>query len=301
MRNRQFEDTTDFFAIDVGDEILVNGRRYKVLGNEREQRFTLEDPKFWVKRAQDVETGERKIVKLAFFESFETSLAGIKFLCFRNPDKEGEILEAVKDHPGFMHGEAFRDSKGNNIRVLDRVRGPNLFNYIGGIKMRHEQYFRELFPGILTRLIRAFESIRFLHGKGFRHGDIRNDHIIIEQKSKNYVWIDFDFDWKASENPFGLDIFHLGNVLLYAVGKGFHNAHNILTETHVYGNLLDRLREEDFSLLDKWRLMNLKKMYPYIPEYLNNVLMHFSKGSELPYDTVDEIIEDLNRTIYADF
>ncbi len=279
----------------------MGDRCYKVLGNEKEQRFTLEDPKFWVKRAEDAETGEKKIVKLAFLESFETTLAGIKFKCFRNPAKEGEILGVVEGHPGFMQGQAFWDPKGNNIRVLDRVRGPNFFRYIGGISQHHERYFRELFPGILTRLLKAFESIRYLHGKGYRHGDIRNDHIIIEQSTQNYVWIDFDFDWTASENPFGLDIFHLGNVLLYAVGKGFHNAHDILGDTKKYGNLIDRLCEEDFSMLDKWRLMNLKKLYPYIPSRLNNVLMHFSKGSELPYDTVDEIIEDLNRCIYADF
>jgi hypothetical protein len=46
---KQFTDTTDFFSIDSGDEILVGGKRFVVLGHERERRFGLEDPKFWVK------------------------------------------------------------------------------------------------------------------------------------------------------------------------------------------------------------------------------------------------------------
>jgi hypothetical protein len=39
--------------------------------------------------------------------------------------------------------------------------------------------------------------------------------------------------------------------------------------------------------------MNWRKLYPYIPEKLNHVLMHFSEGAELYYDCVTEIVEDL--------
>ena len=33
------------------------------------------------------------------------------------------------------------------------------------------------------------------------------------------------YDFETSENPFSLDIFGLGNILIYAIGKGFHNAY----------------------------------------------------------------------------
>ena len=123
MKCRLFRNTADCMAIDRGDEILVDKKRYVVTGHERERRFGMEDPKFWVKTAIDKDTGERKILKLSFFESFETSLGGIKIRRFRNPEKEGDILQVVKDHPSFMHGDVFRDDHGNNVRVLDIVHG----------------------------------------------------------------------------------------------------------------------------------------------------------------------------------
>ena len=128
-----------------------------------------------------------------------------------------------------------------------------------------------------------------------------NDNIIVERDTGNYVWIDFDFDFDAVENPFSLDIFGLGNILLYALGKGFHNLHMIMNDRMIYGNLIDRLEPGDFSLLDKWRLVNLKKIYPYFPTLLNDILMHFSAGAGIYYETVDEIIEDLNRCMYLIF
>jgi hypothetical protein len=299
--SRQFTDTTDFFAIDYGDEILIGGKRYIVKGFARETRFGLEDPKFWVKRVVDSDTGERKFIKLTFFESFETAISNVKIRCFRNPDKEGKILELVKDHPSFMHGEAYLDAKGNVVRILDAVHGPNFFNYMDRYKMNYEDYFQQVLPGILNKLVVAFEAIRFLHKNGFKHGDIRNDHIIVNRESGNYVWIDFDYDYEATENPFGLDIFGLGNILIYAVGKGFHNLQMISNDERIYGNLIDRIEPEDFSMLKKWRFINLRKLYPTIPKMLNDILMHFSQGAHIYYEEVEELNEDLNRCLYSIF
>ena len=301
MSGRQFSDTTDFFAIDYDDEILIGGKRYVVKGFARETRFGIEDPKFWVKRVVDSGTGERKIIKLTFFESFETSVGGVKIRCFRNPAKEGKILELVENHPSFMQGKPYLDDNGNVVRVLDVVRGPNFFNYIDHFKMKYENYFQQVLPGILEKLVQAFEAIRFLHIKAFKHGDIRNDHIIINRDNGTYVWIDFDYDYEATENPFGLDIFGLGNILIYAIGKGFHNLSMIASDRKHYGDLIDRLKPEDFSILDKWRFINLRKLYPVIPKMLNDLLMHFSQGAHVYYEVVDELIEDLNRCLYSIF
>jgi hypothetical protein len=298
---RVFTDTTNFSVIDSGDEILISGRHYKVTGHARERRFGIEDPKFWVKRVMDTETQEKKIIKLTFFESFEANLGGVKIRCFRNPDKEGEILELVKDHPYFMHGTVHRDSKENNVRVIDVVRGITFLDYIDSFKMKYEIYFRAVLPDILKKLVRTFEAIRFLHKHGFRHGDIRNDHIIKEADTENFVWIDFDYDFEATENPFALDIAGLGNILLYAVGKGFHTYYMIKTDTFTYKDLGDRIEPEDFSLMDRRRLVNLRKLYPIIPECLNNILMHFSKGADVYYEWTDELIEDLNICLKTSF
>jgi hypothetical protein len=301
MGEREVEDTTDFYSIDYGDVVLVGGKRYTITGHEQERRFGIESPKFWVKRAVDLDTGKKKILKLSFLESFTITLGGVKIRCFRDPDKEEKILGLVKDHPHFMQGTAYRDTKGNNIRVLDIVRGQNFFVYIDSLTMGHETYFHQALPGILKKLVQAFEAIRFLHIHGHKHGDIRNDHVIIERDTGNYVWIDFDYDYEAGENPFGLDIFGLGNTLIYAIGKGFHTLHMIQNEPFIYKDLKDTLEPGDFSILDQWRFINLRKLYPYIPATLNDILMHFSRRADVYYELVEEVIEDLNRCIHAVF
>ncbi len=291
---RVVTDTSDFFSIGPGDEILVEGHRYIVKGEEREYRFCIEDPKFWVKKVIDCQTQERKLIKLAFSETFVTSLGGVKVRCFRDAAKESDILKLVKDHPSFMHGTTYSDSRGNPVRVLDIVRGVNLLNYIDKYKMKHENYFWTVLPDILRHIIEAIEAIGFLHAHGFRHGDIRNDHVIVTHSEGRYVWIDFDYDFELDENPFGLDIFGLGNLLIYSIGKGFHDNYMINTDTYTYKDLGKKLTEKDFSILHKARLVDLRKLYPYIPPMLNNILLHFSRGANVFYESAQEIVEDLH-------
>ncbi len=295
-KGRTFTDTSNFISIGPGDEILVGDRRFLVKGDEREYRFGLEDPKYWVKKAIDLETQERKIIKLAFKETFTTYLAGVQVRCFRDSAKESKILDLVAEHPSFMQGRTYQDSRGNPVRVLDVVQGTNFLNYLDKVIMPHEEYFWTVLPDILQRLIEAFNAIGFLHQNGFRHGDIRNDHVFVtsEGQRQRYVWIDFDYDFELPENPFGLDVFALGNLIVYAVGNGFHEYHTIKNDTTTYKDLAERITPRDFSLLHKARLVNLKKFYPYIPPMLNNILLHFSRGANVFYDTVQEIVEDLN-------
>lgn len=285
-------DISDFFSIDCGDEIEIGGRIYRITGHEKERRFGIDDPKFWVKRAVDTETLERKIIKFAFFESFVTRLGGVEIKCFRDPEKEAEILELMKGHPLFMQGVSYSDGRKSNVRVLEIVHGSNLFVKTDALHMDHRAYFETRLPGILRKLIDAFEAICILHKNGYRHGDVRNDHIIVEQATGNYVWIDYDYDYLAPENPFSLDIFGMGNILLYTIGKGFLDVFTIASYP-AYSDLIDRIDADDFSIIDKSRLMNIQKIYPYVPDELNNILLHFSKGTPVFYETVDELLEDL--------
>ncbi|MBF0224619.1 MAG: protein kinase [Desulfobacterales bacterium] len=298
MADRIITDTSDFFTIGQGDILSINNKYYKITGHAKEMRFGLEDPKFWVKRAVDLDSGKKKIIKLSFLESFETYLGGVKIKCYRSPNKEAQILKLVLNNPYFMQGESFNDPQGNNIRIIDVVRGLNFLFYIDSFKLKYEIYFEKVLPNILKEIIRCFEGIRYLHVNGYRHGDIRNDHLIKDEETGNLVWIDFDYDFEAPENPFSLDIFGLGNILIYAIGKGFHTYYMMKNDVYTYKNIIDDLSLEDFALLDKRRFINLRKIYPIIPKSLNNVLLHFSQGTDVYYEFVDEIIEDLNRCLY---
>lgn len=82
-----------FFSIEYGDEVLVGGKKYIVKGHKRERRFGIEDPKFWVKLADESDTGEKKILKLTYFESFEITLADIKDLYERVEPGDLSIID----------------------------------------------------------------------------------------------------------------------------------------------------------------------------------------------------------------
>jgi hypothetical protein len=285
-------DTTEFMNIGYGDVIELDGKYFLVLRDEKERSFGVEDPKYWVKRCRELSTGERRILKLVFFERFPVSLGSMQIECFRSPRKEARILDLVRGDGRFMQGYSRDDAVGNNVRVLDVVKGDLLSLAIDSLDADHKTYCFELLPDILEKFSEACRAIEFLHRHGENHGDIRRDHLWLEQGTGNYVWIDFDYTYEFQENPFGLDIFGLGNLLLFLVGKKFCTTFNI-PRPDFDGLANVSLETADFSLLFRNRLANLRKVYPYVPQALNNVLMHFSCTSDVFYFTVGELLEEL--------
>ena len=138
----------------------------------------------------------------------------------------------------------------------------------------------------------CIEAIRFLHQLGEKHGDIRRDHILIDRNSRRYRWIDFDFNYRHRENIYGYDLFGLGNVLVFLVGKGDVLLPNLKKQGH---SALHDLRQDDLNIVFNNRVANLKKIYPYIPESLNRVLMHFSKGANWFYENTTQLLDDLRE------
>ena len=285
-------DTSDFFRVDYNHVLLLDTGAYLIQGLEREGRFGLdEEPKHWVKKAIDLTSGERKVIKLVFFEKFDMTIGRITYQCFRSPKKEGRILNLVRGLPNFMQGISTLDDKGNNVRIIDFVSGPSLAVYVEGLKIPHDEYYREMLPGLLDRVIPAFEGLSFLHRNMEKHGDVRRDHLI-RARDGRLVWIDFDYNYKHGEYIAGLDLAGVGNILAFLAGGGDMTVQAIRSgRPEVY----DRLRAEDMSLVFENRLMNLKKMYPYLSETLNRVLLHFSAGAENFYDSVDQLLLDLGQ------
>jgi len=292
-RFRIHTDTTDFLRVEYGDVVVLGGWPYLILHNAREGRFGLDDEvKFWVKRAIDLESGRLKIIKLVFYEKFTSHIGGVAFNCFRSPKKEARILELVADHENFMHGYAIEDQQGNIVRVLDFIEGKTLHSLVSSLKLDHRTYFHDRFPGILKQFMECIEAVRFLHKNGEKHGDIRRDHIIVDRHSGRYRWIDFDFNYRHRENIYGYDLFGLGNMLMFLVGKGDILLWTLKQQEHP---ILDSLREEDLNIVINNRVSNLKKIYPYIPETLNRVLMHFSKGANWFYENTVQLLDDLGE------
>ena len=188
-------DTSDCMRIQRGNVVRLEGRDFVIEGNRYETRFGIGDqPKYWVFGAIDLETGEHKILKTVFHEDFHVHIGVFKVRCYRSPEKEAKVLQVVKNDRRFMQGYTVRDEKDNKVRVIDFIRGPTIFQHVYNLSKTHEQYYHEDLPGILHNLIDCMEAIQFLHDRGTCHGDIRNDHIIIESETGYYRWIDFDLN-----------------------------------------------------------------------------------------------------------
>lgn len=288
-------DTSDFFRVDYHDVLIIGDRPYWIGNYEKEGRFGLDDePKYWVRRAYDLLEGGQKIIKLVFHEEINALVGDMVFRCVRSPIKEAEILDLVRGHPGFMQGYSVKDPAGNIVRIIDRITGRAIDQYVFKLISgnSHEEYFRKHLPELYEVYIEMVRAIKFLHDHGHKHGDIRRDHIFREIDTGNYKWIDFDYDYHHEANLFGYDIFGLGNILIYLVGGG-----DVTTQTLVeqQSPLPDRLVQEDMNIVFNNRLANLQKLYPYIPDDLNLILLHFSQKAEVFYDNTDELLVELEE------
>ncbi len=294
LRLEVLTDTTEFMSIWRGHVLSLEGRFFFVEGDMREGRFGVDDqPKFWVKKAVDLDTGKPKILKLVFNEEFQIRIGLLRIRCYRSPVKEGEILDLVRGDPRFMQGETLIDEAGNPVRVIDFISGPNLYEYLTGLKMDHETYFSTLLPSLLQHITSAIEAIEFLHRNGQHQGDIRNDHLIIESETGRFRWIDFDLCQDISD----FDVWSLGNILLYVVGMGEHTFHAVSRGRPAVAAGCSSLTDRDASAFFIHRVMNLRKLFPWIPTTLNDILMHFSFGTRHFYETVKEILEDLRPVV----
>jgi hypothetical protein len=291
-------DTTEWMNIFRGHVMRLNEEEFLIKGNARETRFGIKDqPKYWVFNALDLKTGAQKIIKTVFYEEFNVRIGIFKIHCYRSPKKEARVLDLVGQDERFMQGYTSLDEKGNHVRVIDFIKGKTILEHIVSIEKPHEAYFREDLPGILQKLKDCIEAIRFLHDHGTCHGDIRNDHIIIDKSTGRYRWIDFDLTQDVSD----FDIWSIGNILSYTVGKGIRSFHQVLKDESFPSAVRESLSPEDGSAFYEYRIMNLKKLYPYIPPRLNDLLLHFTIHPKAFYNHISQFVEEYNEMLDKEF
>ena len=59
------------------------------------------------------------------------------------------------------------------------------------------------------------------------------------------------------------------------------------------------ITEDDLNIIFHNRIANLRKVFPYIPEALNRIFLHFSMGTKVYYDNTEELLDDLIRAADA--
>lgn len=288
------DDASEFLNISRGNVLQLDGKLYFIMGNMFEGRFSLEEyQKYWVKSAIELPSGKKKILKWEFNEEFVIAIGPLNIRCYRSAEKESEVLKVVKGNNSFMQGNTVCDKRGNCVKVIEFIFGDNLFNYLRNLEMNHEQYFIEIFPTVLKNLTTSINAIDILHKNNLCHGDIRNDHIIIESNTKNYRWIDFDLKQDYSD----FDVWSIGNILLFAAGMGEHTFKGVEKDKKIPDKVKHSLREDDASAFFKHRIMNLKKIFPYLPKKLNDIFMHFSINTTNFYNDVPQILNDVNEVL----
>lgn len=293
-----FTDTSNFTSIDYGDIILLDDHYFLITAYAVEGRFGVDDqPKQWVPKVNDLITGEAFILKLVFHETFSVDVGHFTIPCYRSPEKEARILEYTHGHPRFMQGRCVEDEAGNLVRILDVVQGRRLDKFIFRDKCTHEEYYYNLLRPILAEFLQCALAIAYIHEAGFRHGDIRRDHIYVEYDSGLFRWIDFDYDFYLPERPFTLDLLELGNLLMFLLARGDYRDRDLLENHAISPERLATISPDDYALLSQNRIVNLQKIFPYISAELNNICLHFSSKTTVWYDNANEFCTDLERAI----
>jgi serine/threonine protein kinase len=295
---RVITDTSDCMDIQRGDIIRLNGSEFLIKGNKYEGRFGISyQPKYWVFGAIDMNTCEEKIIKTVFDEDFHVHIGVFKIHCYRSPEKESRVLELVRGDDRFMQGYTKRDERENSVRVIDVIRGPNLMEYIYQIDLTHYDYFNAELPRILARLAHSLDALALLHRHGTCHGDIRNDHIIVDRETGAFRWIDFDLNQHVSD----FDTWSIGNVINYVVGKGINSFQGVLRDQGIPDTVKESLTAADASAFYEYRIMNLEKLYPYIPRRLSGILKHFTVKPETLYTSIEELVDDYREMLSTEF
>ncbi len=285
-----FEDTNCYTAIYGGSVLRLQDSEYFVRGEMTEGRFGIDDqPKFWVKHAIDLATGAPKIIKMIFHEQFFTSVAGIRIRCQRSAHKESAVLTLTQGHERFMQGVTTVDRLGTPVRVIDFIRGKSLYSHINSRQMTHQHYYGEMLPSVMAEVVHCIDAFKGLHDQGMHHGDVRNDHILIDSDSGRYRWIDFDYQVNFSD----YDVWCMGNVVNFVVGMGTNTFHGLRAQPESYPGRRGDINDADAMALCPHRIANLKSLFPYLSEDQNEILMRFSVGADDPYESLDDLASDL--------
>lgn len=294
---RIFEDTSNFFNIMGGDVVRLAENDYLITGDAKEGRFGLDiEPKMWVKYGVDLTSGKKKVIKLVFDEQFSTRLGFVLIKAVRSAVKEGEFLDATNGHPNFMQGFCVQDSRGNCVRILDFVRGKSLFSYIRELTIAHEEYYWELFPKIFKNVIECIEGMQFASARGVHHGDIRNDHILVDFNTGKYVWIDFDYSVNFSD----YDLWCIGNIITFIAAGGLLLKQEVERFPERYPPYNGTIDEGDCSMYHRYRIANVRKIYPYVSRKLNEICLKYSVGRFELYEDYPTLLEDIKEA-YAEF
>lgn len=86
-------------------------------------------------------------------------------------------------------------------------------------------------------------------------------------------------------------------MLQFCIGMGTNTFHEVLGSDSFPEWIKNEISSDDASAFHKNRIINLRKLFPYIPERLNDILLHFAQNTSMFYDSIDQIVTDLEEAL----
>ena len=85
------------------------------------------------------------------------------------------------------------------------------------------------------------------------------------------------------------------------MGKGIRSFHEVLKGDKYPERVKRSITPEDASAFYEYRIMNLKKLFPYIPPKLDALLRHFTLKPESFYDHISQFVEEYLEMVDTEF
>ena len=133
--------------------------------------------------------------------------------------------------------------------------------------------------------------MEFVSEHNMHHGDIRNDHIFIEAETGVCKWIDFDYSVTHAD----YDFWSLGNLIIFTAAGGLLLHKDISQNPDRYPRLTSPISAGDCSLYHKYRVANVRKVYPYISKKINHICMRHAIDHIAIYEDYPSLIHDLEE------
>jgi len=114
----------------------------------------------------------------------------------------------------------------------------------------------------------------------------------VERDTGRYRWIDFDYDYKEKDDLTSHDVFEMGTLLAFVVGKDYLSYSQL---KRISPEIASNLKPSDMLAIFPNQVANLKLVYPYIHDQINEIILRFAQGSQHEYSDAHMLAADIAR------
>lgn len=264
------------FVLQVGARVEIKDKQFNILEWLRTSTY----------RAEDLESGKSVVLK---FQGKGKKCSGY----------ERDFFAKVPSHDNIVRGYSLVDESGDILIVTEFTEGEKLQDYLSEFGVDHKRYFLESFPEILNNFMGAIRGVEHIVKNGF-YNEFAIYHIWIDKKTGRYILFDFDLPstelskLQALKDLESSTISNIGGSLCEIVAPLGIYEYEAVHDEEMY---FDELGITDADFNEYNLLVDLQKVYPYIPDELNKILLRFGRDASNPYTSISELYSDLESVV----